>query len=110
MKHKRTKATAIPLAVKIKVFDRDGQRCVLCGRRGDPVCHLIPRSQGGLGIETNIVTLCPECHIEMDNGKTGLTKRKIVEAYLRELYPGWTKEEQIYKKPFGGCFTENKPL
>ena len=103
--HKRTKATAIPKAVKEKVWERDGQRCVLCGRRGDPVCHLIPRSQGGLGKETNIVTLCPDCHIEMDNGKNGLKLRGIVETYLRGKYPGWTIEAQIYKKPFGGCFT-----
>ena len=109
MKHKRTKATAIPLAVKFTVWERDGQRCVLCGRRGDPVCHFIPRSQGGLGIETNIVTLCPECHGEMDNGKTGFMKRRIVEAYLREKYPGWTKEAQIYIKPSEACFTD-KPL
>lgn len=105
--HKRTKATAIPLKVKYTVWERDDHRCILCKRPGDPVCHLIPRSQGGLGIETNIVTLCPECHMEMDNGKTGKQKRAIAEAYLRECYPGWTKEAQIYKKPFGGCFTDN---
>ena len=92
------------MKVKLKVWERDGHCCILCGRRGDPVCHLIPRSQGGLGIETNIVTLCPSCHQEMDNGKTGAAKRAIAEAYLREHYPDWTKEAQIYHKPFGGVF------
>lgn len=107
--HKRTKATAIPMKVKLKVWERDGHCCILCGRLGDPVCHLIPRSQGGLGIETNIVTLCASCHREMDNGKTGKAKRAIAEAYLREKYPDWTKEAQIYKKPFGGMFSRTGP-
>lgn len=86
------------MKVKLTVWERDGHCCILCGRRGDPVCHFIPRSQGGLGIETNIVTLCPECHIEMDNGKNGQIRKRIVEAYLHEKYPDWTKEAQIYKK------------
>jgi 5-methylcytosine-specific restriction endonuclease McrA len=96
--HKRTKKTAISMKVKLTVWERDNHCCILCGRRGDPVCHYIPRSQGGLGIETNIVTLCPECHQEMDNGKNGEIRRRIVEAYLREHYPEWTREAQIYKK------------
>jgi 5-methylcytosine-specific restriction endonuclease McrA len=56
-----------------------------------------------MGIETNIVTLCPDCHREMDNGKNGSIRRARAEAYLREHYPGWTKEAQIYNKwdPFG---------
>ena len=101
--HKRAKMTSIPMEVKQKVWERDNKCCILCGRPGDPWCHLIPRSQGGMGIETNIVTLCPDCHREMDNGKNGGIRRARAEAYLREHYPGWSKEAQIYNKwnPFG---------
>lgn len=98
MTHKRTKATAIPMEVKRAVWERDHHRCVLCGQPGDPWCHLVPRSQGGLGVEQNIVTLCFSCHMEMDNGKTGKVKRQIVEAYLREHYPNWSREEVTYNK------------
>ena len=38
--------------------------------------------------------------MEMDNGKSGKEKRAIAEAYLREHYPNWSKEDQIYKKSF----------
>ena len=96
--HERTKKTAIPISVKMKVWERDNRLCILCGRPGYPNAHCVNRSQAGLGIETNIVTLCQECHIEMDNGKNGTVKRKMVEAYLREHYPGWTKEAQVYSK------------
>lgn len=56
--HKMTKATSIPKSVKEAVYERDDGRCILCGRNnGDPVAHVIRRSQGGRGIEQNIVTL-----------------------------------------------------
>ncbi len=74
--HKMTKATSIPKSVKEAVYERDGGRCILCGcNNGEPVAHVIRRSQGGRGIEQNIVTLCPSCH-----------------------YPGWTRENMIYRK------------
>lgn len=97
-KHKRTKATAIPMSVKWKVWERDNHCCILCGQPGDPVAHVINRSQGGLGIEENIVTLCQRCHEAMDNGANGKTKRAICEAYLRGHYPGWEREKCIYHK------------
>lgn len=67
--HKQTKATSIPKSVKEAVYERDGGRCILCGRNnGEPVAHVIRRSQGGRGIEQNIVTLCPSCHRAFDEG------------------------------------------
>ena len=68
--HKLTKATSIPRSVKDAVWERDQHRCILCGsHQGAPVAHVIRRSQGGMGIERNIVTLCPHCHREFDEGK-----------------------------------------
>ena len=66
MKGRRTKALEIPRKVKIAVFERDNERCILCGSNGLPEAHYIPRSKGGLGIEQNIVTLCRECHRRYD--------------------------------------------
>ena len=52
-----TKATSIPPEVKKAVYIRDNGFCVLCGSPyGDPVAHVVRRSQGGKGIERNIVT------------------------------------------------------
>ena len=96
--HKRTKATSIPTEVRKRVEERDGQKCLVCGRQGQGFCHYVPRSQGGLGIEQNLVTLCPDCHREMDNGMNGPMLRAICEAYLREKYIGWSREKVIYDK------------
>ena len=48
--HRQTKATMIPVAVKRAVFARDNGHCIICGAPGDPVCHVVRRSQGGRGI------------------------------------------------------------
>ena len=71
--HKMTKATSISKSVKKVVYKRDGGRCILCGRNnGEPVAHVIRRSQGGRGIEQNIVTLCPSCPTEpLTRGRRG---------------------------------------
>ena len=60
MKHKRTKYTEIPDKVKKVVWERDGQRCIYCKRWLPMVfanSHFIKRSQGGMGIEENVVTV-----------------------------------------------------
>ena len=96
--HKMTKATSIPNEVKRKVYMRDGGKCVVCGKPGIPNAHYIRRSQGGLGIEENIVTLCPECHHDYDNG----FKREEIGAWLSEYldkwYPDFPDEKRVYSK------------
>ena len=97
--HKRTKAVAIPPAVREAVEKRDGYRCIFCGSgnaRGE--AHYVNRSQGGLGIEQNIVTVCRNCHREMDNGKNIEFFRDIAKAYLKSKYPGWDEKKLIYNK------------
>ena len=62
---KRSKACDISMEVKKKVWERDEHKCVICHNPyAKPNAHYIARSQGGLGIEENIVTLCLRCHNE----------------------------------------------
>ena len=93
-----TKATKIPRSVKLAVYARDHGCCVICGCPGLPEAHIVKRSQGGKGVEQNIVTLCRQCHRELDEGRDRKTYLKMVIDYISELYPGWSKEQVIYKK------------
>lgn len=107
MKSKRSKATDISPKVKQAVWERDGGRCVICGNTHNvmPNAHFIPRSQGGLGIEENIVTLCTnltdnQCHYKYDFGSKD--EREAIggriEDYLKSKYPNWDKEKLIYRR------------
>ena len=61
--------------------------------------HYIRRSQGGLGIEENVVTLCPECHHDFDNGDKRKEYGEIIKNYLQGEYgSNWSEEKLIYKK------------
>lgn len=98
-KSTRTKALDISPRVKRRVWERDGEACVLChSRRAAPNAHYINRSQGGLGIEQNIVTLCAACHDRMDNGADGSRLRRQVKEYLGKCYPGFSDEKRRYVK------------
>lgn len=109
--HRETKATSIPPSVKRAVAMRDGGICVLCGSPyGEPVAHVVRRSQGGRGIEENIVTLCPACHRAYDEGANlekfgrGTTRESLycyLVAHLKGFYPDWSREDMKYKKEDG---------
>ena len=96
--HKRTKATAITPKVRRAVEERDDHCCIFCGRLGRGEGHFIKRSQGGLGIEENLVTVCRECHYQMDDGLAREFYIEKAESYLKGIYPGWDKEALVYKK------------
>lgn len=95
---KRTKALAIPREVKDRVYKRDGGLCVLCRRPGVPNAHIVSRAQGGLGIEENIVTLCPDCHRLYDQSVHREILRREIMDYMRRKYPGWDDISLTYKK------------
>ena len=98
-KSKRAKACEISTKVRQIVYARDNGRCVLCGRRGNPNAHFIKRSQGGLGIPENVVTLCPDCHYQEDFGKNSKWYEEQIENYLKSYYgEKWCKEKLIYNK------------
>ena len=83
-----TKATSIPRSVKLAVYARDHGCCVICGCPGLPEAHIVKRSQGGKGVEQNIVTLCRTCHRELDEGRDRKTYLQMVIDYISDLYPG----------------------
>ena len=107
MKTKRSKATDISMAVKKKVWERDNGRCVVCGNNYNvmPNAHYISRSNGGLGIEQNVVTLCTEmtlnkCHRRFDFGTKEERKQigEKIKKYLSLRYDNWNEEDLVYKK------------
>lgn len=98
MKSKRAKACEIPMEVKEAVYERDNGRCIICGRPGIPNAHYIRRSDGGLGIVENVVTLCLTCHARFDNGDKREEYGTIIKDYLDTLYPDFSDSDRRYKK------------
>lgn len=96
--NKRTKALQIPREVKEGVYERDNGCCVWCGKHGQPNAHYISRAQGGLGIEENILTLCPVCHRDYDQSNKREMMREYFKKYLQSKYPEWEEEKLIYRK------------
>ena len=102
MKSKRAKACDITKKVKDRVWERDGGKCIICHSRfAMPNSHYIRRSQGGLGIEENVVTMCQTCHMMYDQGIDREAIQSYTEKYLRSKYPDWNPEKLVYKK--GEC-------
>lgn len=99
--HKRAKACDISQEVKARVWERDKGCCIICGNpQAMPNAHYIRRSQGGLGIEQNVVTLCTDCHNEFDNGSGKYSEaiKKAVRDYLQSQYDDWSEKDLIYDK------------
>lgn len=100
-KHKETKETDISDEVKKIVWERDNHRCIICNKEVPMKCanaHYIKRSQGGLGIEQNICTLCPECHFEEDMGQNTKLYEQKMKTYLKSKYDEWDEKKLYFKK------------
>lgn len=101
-KHKQTKETDIPDAIKIQVWERDNHKCIFCHNFVDwklANAHFVKRSAGGLGIVQNIFTACETCHGEQDNGHNSIAMTDYAKEYLKSIYgQGWNEELLIYRK------------
>ncbi len=96
---KRTKALDISKKVKDRVWERDEHCCVICGSPyAMPNAHYIARSQSGLGIEQNIVTLCMDCHTALDHTPYRKHLKEVIRGYLSGIYEGWNEEKLRYRK------------
>ena len=64
------------------------------------IMHIVPRSQGGLGVEQNGVLGCQHHHSMLDNGNDGCREEMMqyIEMYMKDKYPGWNRKALIYKK------------
>lgn len=99
---RRTKELSISKSVKMRVWERDNHRCIFCNKLVPwnlANSHFVKRSQGGKGVEENIMTNCQECHRLFDDSKERQEWRlEYAERYLRLKYPNWDIDELIYKK------------
>ena len=119
IRKKRKHFTEIPKSVKLKVWERDNQQCILCGgmriEYTEPIingvrklpiaiynpmpnAHYISRAKGGLGIEENIVTLCLLCHRDYDHTIKRREKANEIEKYLKTKYADWQDVNLVYRK------------
>lgn len=97
MAQKRTRALSISPAVREKVWARDEECCVWCGNSNASAnAHFIARSQAGLGIEQNILTLCANCHRRFDQSADRQWMKEHLREYLSSKYPGWDEQKLYY--------------
>lgn len=54
--------------------------------------------RAAMGVVENIVTLCPNCHRELDEGKNHEMLMSVVVEYIKGFYPDWTPESVTYRK------------
>ena len=69
-------------AMRWQVFQRDGWKCVACGRGSHDgailhVDHIIPRSKGGTDTLDNFQTLCDKCNIGKSNRDMTDLRKKV---------------------------------
>lgn len=104
---KDTKARDFDRKAKMAIAERDSVDgwpcCVFCGLAAPAHiawsnAHYIARSQGGLGIEENGLTLCPNCHRKYDQTTARKEMRSFFREYLMDRYPGWDEKKLIYRK------------
>ena len=71
-------------------FERDGWRCVRCGKAGRlEADHIVPLAKGGDPYDkANLQTLCRGCHVEKTKTDTGIRPdpaREAWRALVREM-------------------------
>ena len=104
---KDTKARDFDRKAKEAISARDSidgwPCCVFCGLAAPaPLAwsnaHFIARSQGGLGIPENGLTLCPRCHARYDQTDDREEMRGYFREYLEERYDDWSEDALTYRK------------
>ena len=99
----RTRCLAVSKEVRARVAKRqeiEGVPCCIISGLSDSLeaAHYIPRSQGGLGIERNIVLLNHDIHYAFDHGDKREEYGKRIREYLQSQYPDWNEDDLYYQK------------
>ena len=110
---KLKESTDIPPSVRERVYTRDSFDgwvcCAICGKpatgeffsngvhyySGIEQHHFISRGRGGMGIEENLICLCPLCH---KNVHSGIIANDYIKSYLSVRYPNWDEKKLIKRK------------
>ena len=99
-KSARSKATDISTKVRKQIHERD-KCCRNCGSHYNlSIAHVfLSRAQGGLGCVENLVLMCYNCHMTMDQGrvKDSAEIRLNMKSYLNRLYPNIDISNLKYK-------------
>lgn len=100
-----TRQTRISAKTRETVLGRDNHRCVLCWELDGAwtnydleLAHIVKRSRGGRGIETNLVTLCREHHREFDESAERDGYMDVLTNYLTDCYGDWNEKDQVFRK------------
>lgn len=81
----RTKWTAIDNKTRKYIIERD-KKCIICGKSNFlTIAHVfVNRSHGGRSCKENLVCLCADCHMIMDNPlKNEIEKSKKYQNYCK---------------------------
>jgi len=84
-------------ALRIRVMERDGYRCVYCGATSKEarlqVDHIVPVARGGTSDSTNLVTACFDCN----NGKSdhAVTLPPHITATPIVVEPVWVRRTRV---------------
>ena len=104
---KDTKARDFDRAAKVAISERDSidgwPCCVNCGLAAPaPLAwsnaHFIARSQMGIGVPENGLTLCPACHRRYDQTTERPVLREYFREYLKSKHEGWDESKLYYRK------------
>jgi hypothetical protein len=96
-RREQTKRNDFSAAMRVHIRDRDGERCVLCGRPGREVHHIIPRSIGGLGTADNGVCLDHSCHHQAHRSKH--VEKQLMRFRERVLLPFYGLSDVAHSVP-----------
>ena len=95
-----------PTQIKKAILERDGYRCVYCGRRKEDgveltVDHITPKDKGGTNTIENGQTLCMQCNLMKKNySQTEAAKRYFIRLYEKAVSIGDKKMIQFCKQIF----------
>jgi HNH endonuclease len=95
--------------LRMQIFDRDGRKCRICGRRPDDntdlvlhVHHIRPWERGGLTDPLNLITLCHTCH-------SGLTPHEDIRLF-DYIAPAGNDSIQRLQLDFSKCVAKYRKV